>query len=73
MRGVVVDVTGDLTTVEDFTVLVEGDPIRFVPTPDGDYAFPLPHLRDHLRTGEPVLVGWELVDGTRRATSLDDG
>lgn len=72
MKGIVVDVTGDLTTVEEFTLLVEGDRVRFVPSPGGEFAFPLPHLRDHLRSGDPVLVGWELVDGIRVATFLDD-
>ncbi|MGH8912286.1 MAG: hypothetical protein ACRDVD_07215 [Acidimicrobiia bacterium] len=73
MRGVVVEVGGELAAIEDFTVLVEGEPVKFLPTPDGDYAFPLSHLQEHLRTGEPVLVGWETVDGTRLATSIEDG
>ncbi|CAN5777760.1 hypothetical protein BH23ACT5_BH23ACT5_20430 [soil metagenome] len=72
MKGIVVEVTGDLTSVEGFTALVEGDALDFIPSPDGDYAFPLPHLRDHLRSGDPVLIGWELVDGVRMATFLDD-
>lgn len=73
LQGIVVDVTGDLTTVERFTVLVEGDELVFEPSADGDYDFPLPHLREHLRTGEPVLVGFDTVDGVRIATTLADG
>lgn len=73
MRGIVVEVTGGLAQVESFTVLVEGEEVVFRPIPDGDYAFPLPHLQEHLRTGEPVLVGWEAVDDGRVATSLEDG
>ena len=73
MRGIVVEVGGELAAVEDFTVLVEGEPVTFLATPDGDYTFPLSHLQEHLRTGEPVLVGWESVEGTRLATSLEDG
>lgn len=73
MRGIVVDLAGDLTSVEAFTVLVEGEQVVFTPTPDGEYAFPLSHLQEHLRTGEPVLVGWELVDDRHVATSLEDG
>lgn len=73
MRGLVVEVSGDLNDVDSFTVLVEDERIVFVPSPDGDYAFPLAHLRDHLRSGEPVAVGWELVDGEYIATSIDDG
>lgn len=72
-RGVVVEVEGTLTEVTAFTVLLEGEEIRFLPVEDGDYAFPLGHLRDHLRSGEPVLIGWEKVDGVYYALSLDDG
>ena len=72
-RGVVVAVDGDLEQVASFTVLVDGDEWMLVPVPDGEYAFALPHLREHQRTGEPVLVGWELVDNVRYALSLADG
>ena len=73
VKGPVVSVEGDLDSVAGFVVLVEGDEWRFVPVPDGDYAFPLQHLREHQRTGQPVLVGWEMRDGTRYALSLADG
>lgn len=73
VRGLVTDVTGDLTTVTRFTVLVEGDLLEFVPAPDGDFEFPLPHLRDHLRTGEPVLVTYEEREGELVAVALADG
>ena len=73
MRGIVVEVTGDLNDVEAFTVLVDGERVEFLPSPDGGYAFPLSHLQDHLRSGEPVLVGWDLVDGEYIATSINDG
>ncbi len=72
-RGVVVAVDGDLEQVASFTVLVDGDEWLLMPVPDGDYSFALPHLREHQRTGEPVLVGWELVDNVRYALSLADG
>ena len=71
--GSVVNVDGDLTEVRSFTVLVEGDEMVFVPTDDGDYAYPLPHLRDHLRDGTPVKVGWERRDDKLVATTLEDG
>ena len=51
--GPVISVDGDLTEVRSFTVLVEGDEMVFVPIVEGDYAFPLPHLREHLRDGSP--------------------
>lgn len=70
--GIVVDVQGDLEDIDRFTVLVDGEKMVFEPRPDGDYAFPLGHLRDHLRSGEPVLVRWE-EDGDRIvATFIDD-
>jgi hypothetical protein len=72
-RGVVVTVEGTIDDVTAFSVLVEGEELRFVPVEDGDYAFALPHLREHRLTGEPVLVGWEIMDNVRYALSLADG
>jgi hypothetical protein len=72
-RGVVTGVEGDLEEVSAFTILVEGEEWRLIPVEDGDYAFALPHLREHQRTGDPVLVGWEMVDNVRYALSLADG
>lgn len=72
-RGVVTSVDGSLEDVTSFEVLVEGSELEFTPTADGDYDFPLSHLREHQRTGEPVLVGWEIVGSVRYALSLADG
>ena len=72
-RGVVTSVDGSLEEVTSFVVLVEGSELEFTPTADGEYDFPLPHLREHQRTGEPVLVGWEIVGSVRYALSLADG
>ena len=36
--GTVINVDGDLTEVQSFTVLVEGDEMVFVPAADGVYA-----------------------------------
>jgi hypothetical protein len=72
-RGVVTSVDGTLDEVTAFSALVEGDELRFVLVEDGDYDFPLSHLREHQRTGEPVLVEWELVGSVRYALSLADG
>lgn len=71
--GLVVDVTGTLDDVESFTVLIEGEEVALVPANDGDYAFALGHLRDHLRSGEPVAVRWEEREGDLVATFIDDG
>ena len=72
-RGLVTSVDGSLEDVTSFVVLVEGSELEFTPTADGDYDFPLSHLREHQRTGEPVLVGWESVGSVRYALSLADG
>jgi len=71
--GVVIDVNGDLEEVRSFTLLVEGDEMTFFPVSDGDYPYPLSHLRDHLRDGVPVRVAWERRDGELVALKLDDG
>jgi hypothetical protein len=72
-RGIVLGVEGSLEEVTSFTVLIEGEEITFVPVEEGDYDFPLSHLREHQRTGEPILVTWELDDGSRKALALADG
>ncbi len=73
VRGVVLDVEGSLNDVPAFTVLVEGARLRFLTTEEGEYAFALGHLRDHLRSGSAVVVEWELVDGDRVAVAIGDG
>lgn len=73
VRGIVVGVEGSLDEVTSFTMLVEGEEMGFVTTEDGDYEFPVSHLREHQRTGEPVLVTWEIEDGMRKAVALADG
>ena len=73
VRGVVVEVEGSLDDVTSFTVLVDGEEIGFVPIEGGDYDFPLSHLRDHLRSGQPVLVTWTREDGVHHAVALADG
>lgn len=72
MVGTVVAVDGGLEEVASFTLLVEGDQLTFVPTPAGEYDFPLSHLRQHLIDGTPVRVGW-MRDGDQLvAISLAD-
>lgn len=72
MIGVVIAVEGTLNQVTSFTLLVEGDELTFQPVPDGDYPYPLSHLREHLRDGNPILVTWERSDGVLRALALAD-
>ena len=71
--GVVTAVDGDLTEVRTFTMLVEGDEMTFVPAPDGEFAFPLTHLREHMRDGTLVRVGWERDGDAIRALVIADG
>ena len=71
--GPVIGVDGDLSEVRSFTVLVEGDEMVFVPIAEGEYAYPLPHLREHLRDGAPIRVGWERRGDDLVAISIEDG
>ncbi|GIU91368.1 MAG: hypothetical protein KatS3mg011_0274 [Acidimicrobiia bacterium] len=73
VRGVVVEVDGDLTGVRSFTVITtDGERLHLTPDPDGRYAFPLPHLRDHLR--HRSIRWWSPSDSTDgRALAIDDG
>ncbi|GEM_PF-983331 len=72
-RGMIVSVEGTIDEVTAFSMLVEGEELEFVTVEGADYGFPLSHLREHQRTGDPVLVEWELVGTVRRALSLVDG
>lgn len=72
-EGVVTSVDGTLNEISSFTLLVDGEEIRFVPDDAGEYAFPLSHLREHRTDGEPVVVEWRMVNGKRHAMSVTDG
>ena len=68
VEGVVIEVVGDLTSVESFTVrLPDGTDRVFEPAPgtlfDGDV--PLSHLQDHLRSGARVEVRYRSLEGGR--------
>jgi hypothetical protein len=73
MRGVVTSVEGTIDQVTAFTLLVDGAEERFLVDEEVDYGFPLPHLRDHERSGEPVFVEWHLVGTVMYALSVADG
>lgn len=71
--GIVIDVEGDLSSVAEFTISTdEGERMTFVPAPDGEFAFPLPHLQDHVRSGDPVAVAWESEGEVLWAIGVDD-
>ena len=76
-RGSVIDVVGSLTSVDEFTIrTADGDDLTFVPAPDIRFhgLGPLGHLRNHLTTGEPVVVVYEtLLDGSLVALEVSDG
>lgn len=73
--GLVVDVQGDLTSVQSFSLRTgQGDVVRFVPAEDADFdGGPLSHIRDHLRSLEPVVVTYEDREGTLVAIAVADG
>ena len=70
--GVVTEVEGDLSSVQRFTVLVEGETMTFVPAADGEFDYPLTHLRDHLRDGSPIRVTWEREGDRNLAVAVGD-
>ncbi len=69
--GSIIEVSGDLVQVDSFTVLSEGVAHTFIPE-EGGFSIPLPHLRDHLRSGEAVEVVFVEVDGVLIASDVVD-
>lgn len=76
VTGVVVDVTGDITTVERFVMrLPDGTDRELQPAPGITFhgGAAIGHLIDHLRSGEPVEIRYEqLDDGTWVALEVAD-
>jgi hypothetical protein len=76
LRGVVIDVSGDITTVQDFTLrLPDGTDQRLVPAPGITFhgGAAIGHLRDHLRSGQEIVIEYEVLDdGTWVAVSVED-
>jgi hypothetical protein len=75
LSGVITEVNGDLTSVAGFVVLAEdGSSHRF--TPVNGLRFeggPLTHLRDHVVSGQPVVVTFERgPDGELIAVHVED-
>lgn len=72
--GVVTDVAGGLDGVTSFTIrTTDGDDLAFVPSEDGEYDFPLSHLRSHLIGGDPIVVEWVEDQGQLVAIVVADG
>lgn len=73
VRGVVLEVEGGLASVDSFVLRTdEGEVLEVIPAPDGDFRFPLPHLHDHRRTSEPILVELDRSTDPPRATAVQD-
>jgi hypothetical protein len=70
--GSVIAVDGDLVDVRTFEVLSDGASFEFRPALDGNFSIPLVHLRDHLRSGEPVRVTYREVEGELVASDVVD-
>ena len=75
VTGVVSEVNGDLTTVTGFVLMApDGSSHRFTPA-DGLLfeGGPLPHLREHVITGQLVIVTFEQgPDGGLIAVHVED-
>jgi hypothetical protein len=76
IRGIVVDVEGDLVDVERFTMVTEdGERLELEPAPDVRFhdGAPLSHLTEHLRNGSPIDVTYRVLDdGTLAALRVED-
>lgn len=74
VTGIVVEVDGTISNVRSFVLrTTEGEELTFVPAAGIDFNdAPLSHLRDHLRSGEPVRVDYEERDGALIAERVTD-
>jgi len=73
--GVVIDVRGNLSSIESFViVLADGSSLHLEPEPGilFDEEGPLSHLRDHLRSGQPVEVEFYRNGDRLMATAVGD-
>lgn len=73
VTGVIVDLDqASPTEVRGFELKDGDDRYDIAIDPDHDYGFPLPHLRDHLVSSDPVRVEFEERDGRLVARSIED-
>lgn len=74
IEGRLIDVVGGIEAIERFVVVTEvGESLEFVPGPGATFdGGPLSHIRDHLISGEPVVVSYEERDGVLIATAIED-
>jgi hypothetical protein len=73
VTGVLLDVQSEsLDEITGFT-LKDGDQVYEILIDDRiEYGFDLGHLREHLRTGDPLSVPLEAREGNLYAVSIDD-
>ena len=73
VTGVIVDVKSEsLQEVTGFTLKDGDQTYEIFIAEDVDYGFDLGHLREHLRTGDPVTVPLDVREGKLYALSIDD-
>lgn len=73
VTGLVVAVEGDLIDTRSFTILTDDGEVVMTPTDETVFRFAETHLRDHLRSGEPVEVEYRSSeDGQLIPLMVDD-
>ena len=72
--GSVVDVDGNLSTIDRFTLRTpDGSDMTLAVGDDASFdGGPMSHLRDHLRSGAPVIVEYTVDNGTNTAQRVAD-
>jgi hypothetical protein len=61
-----------ITEIVSFTVKSGDDRIEVFIDPEAEYAFPPPHLQEHVLSGQPVRVEVVEQDGRLVAVSMED-
>ena len=75
VEGIVLELEGDLTSVQSFVVMApDGERYTFIPAEGLTFhGGPLSHLRDHLTSGDTVFVVYERAgDGSLVAVEVGD-
>ena len=72
VTGRIVEIVGEGSAVERFTVEGADESYELRIAADVDYGFDLAHLHEHERTGEPVRCDVEERNGVLYALSIDD-
>ncbi len=73
VRGLVLEVEGDLTSVESFVLRTDdGETLTIIPAAEGDFRFPLPHLNDHRASFSPIIVELDRSVDPPIATAIRD-